>query len=684
MIEKIELLAPAGGAAQLRAAVQSGADAVYMGGYAFNARYSAKNFTSDEMRDMMAYCRLYGVKTHVAVNTLIKEHELEALLKYVCELNELGADALIIQDIGAAEMIRRVLPDIELHASTQMTVTSLEGVKYLEDMGFDRVVLARELSRDEIAHICAHSKAQIEVFVHGAICQCYSGQCLMSSILGGRSGNRGRCAQPCRLSYSLTDGKKNAELGYLLSPKDMALINELEELREIGVASLKIEGRLKRAEYVSAVTGIYRKYLDFPGRVSAKDFEELKSAFSRSGFTNGYFTGKLGAEMMSGKSPSNSGSSFSNEAKARAAENADIRKVKVNIAASVFENSPIEITMYDNDGHYATASGECAAEKAQRKPLDESRIKEQLKKLGGTPFFAESVEVSVGDGLVIPIKDINMARRLAGDELMRQRSEVRPGRVCPFEFRRVSRAKSKITLTASVRTEEQAIIAAKHGIKRIYAPFGIAEKLKNIEIVAASADIFEPKKSEKEEVMVSSNGAAYFYKGKRLCGDFRLNVCNSLAANHYSGFQSVALSPELNLKEIGALVQNTETAAEVIAYGHIPLMIMKNCPLKAAGKCQRGKIQYKLKDRKNEEFPVICGSGCVCEILNSKPVFMADKLNDIIQYPINYIRLSFTVESPEACGKIIDIYLKALNGAAVENPFEMNAFTRGHFYRGVE
>ena len=254
----MELLAPAGSSAALHAAVQSGADAVYLGGSRFGARHSAENFTAEDMKKWVDYCHLYGVDVHVTVNTLIKEKEIAALQEYVKELNNIGVDALIVQDIGAAEIIKNTIPDMTLHASTQMTVTSLEGVKYLENMGFSRVVLARELSEKEIEHICKNAKAEIEVFVHGAICMCYSGQCLMSSILGGRSGNRGRCAQPCRLPYELLEKDKSAGNGYILSPKDMALVNDLGTLNKIGVASLKIEGRLKRAEYVSAVVGVYR------------------------------------------------------------------------------------------------------------------------------------------------------------------------------------------------------------------------------------------------------------------------------------------------------------------------------------------------------------------------------------------------------------------------------------------
>ena len=258
----MELLAPAGGPEALRAAVQSGADAVYLGAGSFSARAGAENFSFEELSDAVRYCHIYGVKVHCALNTLIKESEIEAAVETAEGICRAGADAIIIQDLGLASHIKRMLPDIELHASTQMTVTSIEGVKALEDAGFDRVVLARELSLSEIERIAKAAKAEIEVFVHGAICMCYSGQCLMSSMLGGRSGNRGRCAQPCRLSYTLLEDGRECGSAHILSPKDMALIGHLKELESAGVTSLKIEGRLKSPEYVSAVTGIYRKYLD--------------------------------------------------------------------------------------------------------------------------------------------------------------------------------------------------------------------------------------------------------------------------------------------------------------------------------------------------------------------------------------------------------------------------------------
>ncbi len=690
----LELLAPAGGAAALKAAVQSGADAVYIGGTRFNARNGADNFTIKDIKKYADYCHLYGVDLHAALNTLIKERETDEMLEYAYELSDAGVDALIIQDIGAAELIHKALPDMPLHASTQMTVTSLEGVKYLENMGFSRVVLARELSGSEIEYICKNARAEIEIFVHGALCMCYSGQCLMSSILGGRSGNRGRCAQPCRLPYSITDGKNIAAEGYLLSPKDLSLINELKSISDMGVTSIKIEGRLKRAEYVSAVVGVYRKYLDALGtKVEKADMDELTNAFSRSGFTDGYFKAHLGKSMMSHKNPGNdAGNIFSEEAKSRAAENANIRKIPVCLSGTLKIGEPIEITMtarYTKTGDTKTAStkGTLNAERALNKPLDTERFAAQMTKLGGTPFEAADVRVETDGKSTVPIKEINAVRREAADLLIRVLSERKKGRKLPVPPKeRVERKPAEIILTAEVMTEEQGRAAAAAGIAEIYAPQEIARKLIGCgaEIITKAAEIFSPQKIETDAVLVSSPAAALRYGGKRLYGDFRLNVFNSLSAEHYKDFASVALSPELNINEIRELLEHTQTAAEVIGYGRLPLMLMKNCPLNAAGKCQNGKMKYRLKDRMKEEFPVVCGAGCRAVLLNSKPIFMADKLGEIKNLKINRIRMIFTVENFSQCGKIIDVYKRALAGETVPAPKDGNSFTRGHFFRGVK
>ena len=641
----MELLAPAGNAAALRAAVQSGADAVYIGGKSFGARQSADNFTDEEIKKWADYCHLYGASLHVTVNTLVKEKELADLQQYIKALNAARVDALIVQDIGAAEIIKNTCPDLTLHASTQMSVTTLDEVNELQKLGFKRVVLARELNEKEIEHICKNTPLEIETFVHGAICQCYSGKCLMSSILGGRSGNRGRCAQPCRLPYEMTDGSKTYDKGYLLSPKDMALINDLGTLNRIGVKSLKIEGRLKRAEYVSAVVGVYRKYLDLlytgKGRSADKqDMQELTDAFSRSGFTNGYLKNHLGATMMSRVSPSGTGDTkYTDAAILRTAENANIRKIPVTMMGTLKDKRELEVTIFDSEGHCGYAVGTLKSEQAQRVALDEARLREQLLKLGSTPFECTDITVSVDDGITIPIKEINAVRRAAVDALIAERTNRKQGRVTDYTIPSETRKARKMPeLIALVSTAEQEKAAKATGIR--------TEK-------------FKP------------------FAGT-------LNVYNSLSAAYFAKNKPTIISPELNLYEISDLLKNTDADAELIVYGRLPLMIMKNCPMNASGKCQNGEMKYRLRDRKHEEFPLMCDGkkgSCRSILLNSKPLYMADKLQDLTRLNINGLRLIFTVENFSQCGKIIDEYKRALAGENVVNT--LDDFTRGHFYRGV-
>lgn len=691
-MKKLELLAPAGNAVSLHAAVQSGADAVYLGGPRFNARVSADNFSIGDIKKYADYCHTYGVDVHVALNILLKEKELNSVIDYAYELNRAGVDALIIQDLGAARLIKRAIPDMSLHASTQMTVTSLEGVKYLEDMGFSRVVLARELSEREIEHICSRAKAEIEVFVHGAICMCYSGQCLMSSIIGGRSGNRGRCAQPCRLEYELIGDSKTEARGALLSPKDMALISELKTLRDIGVSSLKIEGRLKSAEYVSAVVGIYRKYLDSTAPVTKEDMAELADAFSRSGFTDGYFKNRLGKSMMNSAHQSEAKTtSFSAAAKFRSDINSNVRKIPANIIGTLKKGKPIEITIYaedkNGDAKYGYALGTQNSETALSRPIDEERLVSQLRKLGSTPFEAADVTVELDEGITLPISEINAARRAAADALiceLQKRDIGRENNISPdIRERRIT----DIELTAEVNTVLQAEAAIRNGIKTVYAPGCIVGDIKkmsdNVNIVTKVSEIFRAEEVLTEGVLVSSPAAAKYYRGHKIYGDTGLNVFNSQTVNVFDGFKSVTLSPELNLGEIREAAENTDAFLEVIGYGRITLMLMKNCPAKAVGKCQNGEMKYRLRDRKNERFPFLCGEGCIMKLLNSKPIFTADKLDDLKKLKINALRLIFTVENQAECDKIISEYKSALAGGKVSPPKD-NTFTRGHYYRGVE
>lgn len=688
----MELLAPAGGPEALKAAVQSGADAVYLGAGSFSARAGAENFSKDELERAVRYCHVYGVKVHCALNTLIKEKELDAAAETAAEICRAGADAIIIQDLGLAAQLRRMLPDIELHASTQMTVTSLEGVRALEEAGFNRVVLARELSLSEIEKIARGAKAEIEVFVHGAICMCYSGQCLMSSMLGGRSGNRGRCAQPCRLKYTLMEDGQERGSAHILSPKDMALIEHLDELERAGVASLKIEGRLKSPEYVSAVTGIYRKYLDAPrgARVSKNDMAELRAAFSRSGFTDGYLTGKLGADMMSHDNPANnSGSRYSAEAKERASGKF-IRKIPISIFASLRYGEPLSVTAYNADGACASCEGSAAAEKAVNRPLSEERLSEQLSKLGQTPFAAGEIAAEIDDGITIPVKDINETRRRLCDELeaaLAYRSSGRTEEI-PFVFGS-RKSVREVYLTAGVMTAEQAYAAAEGGVRRVYAPAAVCAELSeqgwqdDTELVTKTTDIWRPETIVTERVSVSSPAALRYYGARAAYGDHRLNVYNSQTVRCFSELKSVTLSPELNLHEIRDIAEHTgETELEVIGYGYLPLMIMKNCPVKAMGRCAKNGGEFSLRDREGLSFRLVCGDGCRSVLLNSKPIYTADIIGELINSKINCIRLSFTVENSDECGKIVSAYRAALKGEGAPAMKE-NTFTRGHFRRGV-
>ena len=685
MADGIELLSPAGNYRALMAAVQSGADAVYIGGPQFNARQSADNFTIEDIKKYADYCHLYGVDLHVAVNTLIKERELSALAEYVRELNRANVDALIIQDLGAAREIKEICPDMPLHASTQMTVTSAEGVRYLEKQGFSRVVLARELSKSEIENIVKNTSAEIEVFVHGALCMCYSGQCLMSSIIGGRSANRGRCAQPCRLPYGLGDTKNI----YALSPKDLALVNELNELKRIGVKSLKIEGRLKRAEYVSAVTGIYRKYLDSGEKITDADMTELRNAFSRSGFTDGYFNNKTGAAMMSHKTPGNvSGNIFTDAAKRRAEENANIRKIPVNIYASLKADDVLRVTITDGDYNSVSVEGTIKSEKAKNMPMDSQRLTAQLNKLGSTPFLAEEIYADIDEVITVPVREINEVRRSACEMLISER--IKRDVKTEMEFSRQHKNKNeneRVWLTAECETIEQARECIAAGIDVLYVPQAVFENIRTsggTKIVLRAADIFEKVETSAENVMVSSPAAADYYKDKQLYGGARLNVYNSLTADEFKHMELVTLSPELNIGEARAVAKNTDARSEVIAYGRLTLMLMNNCPVKALGKCGGHKNINILTDRKNQEFPVLCSPSCKARLINSKPVFTADKMDDILSIGAKAARLIFTVETAEETAEILKLYKKAMNGENVSNPFGENSFTRGHYYRGVE
>lgn len=677
----MEILAPAGSEEALFAAVQSGADAVYIGGTEFSARKSASNFTISQIENAVKYCHLRGVKLHVAANILIKETEKERFLEYIGKLNRIGVDAVIMQDIGMASAVNKMYPDLPIHASTQMTVTNISGAIMLKNMGFSRIVLARELSKDAIKKICDNVDIETEVFGHGAICMCYSGQCLLSSIIGGRSGNRGMCAQPCRLPYIL-DGKQ----AYFLSPKDLSMIEHIDELSKMGVTSLKIEGRLKRKEYVSAVTSIYKKYEKSGDAVSGEDKTELLNAFNRSGFTCGYFEDKLGKDMLALKNPSNiSENSFSDKVKEYCKKDANFKKTEIFISAKIHIGEPIKVSVWDNDGHFAEFTGREKLESAKNKSLDRERAINQLIKLGATPFFAKTAEIDLEDGVMASVSQINEVRRnavkLLEDNILQSQNRREFDYVPP---KRKTFGKGPI-LTADVLNFEQAKACALGGITEIYVPNAIYEDVKkkfpNLLVIAKLPPVMRDDRNYKkvisDKILVSNIGEI---DDKYSCfGDFRLNITNADSISVFDKLKRVTLSPELNLYELSKI----SDGCEIVAYGRLSLMLMENCPLSAVGKCQKGKMTQFLQDRMGEKFPLKCSDGCVLELLNSKPIYMADKIKDLLKLNPSALRLIFTVENFAECGKIIKEYADGILGKRIEPPTQ-NSFTRGHFYRGVE
>ncbi len=695
-----ELLSPAGGRDALVAAVQNGADAVYIGGTTFSARAGAANFDNRQIVDAVRYCHIRGVKVFVTLNTLIKESEYQDAVNFASFAYEAGVDALIIQDLGLAALLHFAVPKLRLHASTQMTVHSLAGAKKLEKLGFRRVVLARELTREQIFEIKKNTNLELEIFVHGAICNSYSGQCLFSSFLGGRSGNRGRCAQPCRLMYSLKNSDETLKKGYLLSPKDMCLIAHLKDIKDAGIDSLKIEGRLKRPEYVATVTKIYRKYLDNPKNPEKADIDALLGAFNRSGFTDGYFTGNTGGNMMSFDSPSNvSEERFEKDIKRTFAEGANLRKVDVFASCKIKIGRPMEMEIRDADGNCVRAYG-AATEAAQGSALEYDRVYAQLSKFGSVPFELKNLALDMDDGVFCRVSDINALRRDACDMLIEKRAEVNTeSSACSAGYIGIKSSDVSEEISAEVQTLQQAKILIDMGIDKLYMPANVVRELGNYEgktQIITKLEAIVNNENEKiydnvptGAVMCSSLGAAYALSEKHtVYGDYRLNVYNSYSMGFYldNGFERVTLSPELSIKDIYEFSKKADVGAcDVLVYGRIPLMTMKNCVIKSCTeKCGKGREGFYLVDRMGEKLPLLCQSeSCTNLLLNSKPLYMADKMDELKKAGVRKIMLLFTIESAEECREICGEYIRAMSGEKVANSMGENNFTRGHFYRGV-
>ncbi len=691
----MELLAPAGGFDSLIAAVQTGADAVYMGFGAFNARRSAKNFTDGEFASAVAYCHLRGVRVFLTLNTLLTDRELVQAAESLRKASAMGVDAILVQDWGLLALAREIVPDVPLHASTQMSLFTLGGANEAAALGMERVVLARELSRDEVREICAGCPAQVEIFGHGALCMCYSGQCEMSAVVGERSGNRGACAQPCRLPYGV-DGPCRG--GHPLSLKDANLSAYLAEMEEMGVDCLKLEGRMKRPEYVAVITGIYRRLMDEKRRPTAEESRQLEQAFSRSGFTDGYWLGKKGPQMF-GTRPENAPEPKELFAAARETyENGrENRKIPVNLRLTVRRGEPVRL------GGACTASGGVAMAMAQGDVPEEARnravtaeeLRQRLSKTGGTVFTADRIEIELDEGLMVPASAVNGLRRELLEELARRREDIPARRDLPVPpLPDAPAGRQAMRFTCSVLKAEQvtaALLAEKPAI--VYVPIEELDKLDAVldwgetELCAVLPRVFRTadeaplrqllQRHPEVSVSVGNLGHLPIVRGlgRTLRGDCGLNIFNSRALLFWQaqGLDSAAVSFELRWQQIRDLKKYLP--CEAVVYGRLPLMVTENCVTRCSVGCTHGAGSV-LTDRTGAQFPVTCGYGCRCEIQNSKTLFLADK-PEMQRCGLTYGRLRFTTETPEQCVRVLRRYRDG-------GDWTPEDLTRGLFYRGVE
>lgn len=693
----LELLAPAGSMQALTAAVYGGADAVYLGFGDFNARRNAKNFTREEVEQAVAFCHLHGVKVYLTMNTLLNDRELPAAAQCAEQASSMGIDAVLVQDLGVLRMLKQTVPDLPVHASTQMSVHTLDGAKLAADLGMSRVVLARELDYTQIEHICAHSPIEVETFVHGALCMCYSGQCFFSGVIGGRSGNRGLCAQPCRMMYGW-NGKADS---YPLSLKDMSLAGHLKQLNEMGVACVKLEGRMKRPEYVSIVTGVYSRAIREGREPTAHELEMLRKAFSRDGFTDSYFLGKKGPHMFGIRQDEEEPKELFAQARA-SYEGKQPGTVPVHMSVSLAAGQPIRVRAWDEDGHEAVVEGP-VPEPARSVPLTEEKVSAQLERTGGTAFVCAGVDVQAEEGLSLPLSALNALRRELLDELTGQRTALplrRVNKFAPAPARNNRAAAPRVTVSvASAEQITDELLACKPAMLYIPCWEGAAHPDKVEQAIQAGVPvgailprIFWDRERESvvrdlermrglgvKDALVATPGAIRVAEemGFALRSDFGLGVFNSLTLEQLKelGFVSATASFELRLAQIRDLAKNMDV--ELLAYGRLPLMITENCIIhNHTGKhtCETTSL---LTDRKGERFPVVKAYGCRNEILNARTLYLADKHADWSGLGLWAARLHFTTESPEQCVQILQEYLCPSAGAP-------EGVTRGLYYRAVE
>lgn len=692
----LELLAPAGSMESLRAAVQNGANAVYLGCGIYNARQGAKNFTPQALTEAVKYCHVRDVAVHLTLNTLVSDKETQELVQLIRHAAQSGVDAFIVQDLGVVRLCRQIAPHIPIHGSTQMTIHSLPGVLLCAAWGLSRVVLSRELSREEIRYICQNSPIEIEVFGHGALCMCYSGQCYLSAAIGGRSGNRGRCAQPCRQSY----GYGRWQSQYPLSLKDSCLVRELKELEQMGVASLKLEGRMKRPEYVAAVTGIYRKALDT--HMVTRDMEKtLLDAFNRQGFTQGYYDGALGGEMFGVREDTRENAALFKELR-QTYETGETPLVPIRFQA-VVRPGLTQLTVIDPQNRVCTAQGP-APETARVAELTKEVLIARLTKTGGTPYRCVEAAVEIEPGLSLSASAINGLRRDVLNQLtaLRARRDVpalgRPERIPNYRTPQEPPAyniqvttKEQITgrllkmqpnllyVPLHLLTEDAAF--TRDLVKKVRVCPVLPRVVHDGELARLKEQLRSLRALGIREALVGNLGLLLPVRecGMHPRGDFGLNIYNSAALQSIREMElrSQCLSFEMTLPQIRDAKKGLP--CEILAYGRLPLMITENCLIRGrTGQCTCHLGSAKLVDKTGSEFPVIRdGNTCRSVLLNGKKLYWLDRQEDLARLGLWAVRLYFTTENPQE----VDRVLSACRSGEAMDP---GACTRGLYLRGLQ
>ena len=685
-MKRPEILAPAGTMEAFTAAVNCGADAVYLGAKALNARRNAANFDEAALSEAVSYAHLHNTKVLQTLNIIMFDGEERQLISAAETIAKLGVDAAIVQDWGVLSVLKKAVPELPLFASTQMAVHNLAGAKMAEELGCKRIVLAREMTAAEIGNIVKNVSAQVEVFVHGALCMSVSGQCYLSSMLGGRSGNRGLCAQPCRLPFSCGSAQ------HALSLKDLSLTERVSELCALGVSSLKIEGRMKRPEYVAAAVTALRTALDG----QAPDMEKLRSIFSRSGFTTGYFDDKRDKLMFGIRQKEDVTSAAGVLSELSHLASIDIGKVPLEGVFTANCDEPVSLAVRDCDKNSVYVEGDIP-QKAINKPTDEERVRQSLNKTGGTPFHFEELDIELEEGLMIPVSQINALRRSAFEQLCEIRKKLKPMRFSEPKFDQIlSAPKPQKPILRARCTAEQLSIELinicgefviplddiEKAAKQI-APDKIIAEIPRI-LFSGENDALKKLKTAKtlgvKRAWCGNIGAFYLAReaGLNISGGWSLNIANrhSLNALHELCMAECELSFELPLQSAKSLSGGGRCG--IIAYGNLPLMAFRNCPVKAQIGCKNCSRQAVLTDRMGVKFPVRCPENKKfsgeSELLNSVPLYLADRVNELSGF--DFITLWFNAETAEQCADIALCY----KNAERKTPDE---FTRGLYYRTV-